>query len=187
MSRSNTSEQKLTQLVLYVAERCEKHDLFGMVKLNKVLFFSDRNAYIRLGKTITDGHYVKKSFGPVVEDFDALIDRLEENRIVAVYERKMPDLTAQKRVVALRRPNLSEFTGEEIAVVEDVIDWMRPMTANEISELSHESVGWEVARINEPIVFSTALISKRTRALSKGEQQHALALAKRMTEERGVQ
>lgn len=45
MLENNTSEQKLTQLVLYVAERCEKHDLFGMVKLNKVLFFSDRNAY----------------------------------------------------------------------------------------------------------------------------------------------
>jgi hypothetical protein len=187
MSDNNTSEQKLTQLVLYVAERCEKHDLFGMVKLNKILFFSDRNAYIRLGKTITSGHYVKMAFGPVVDGFEALIGRLEEQRVVAVYERKMPDLITQKRVIALKPPKLSPLvTADEIAIVEDVIEWMRPMSAKQISDLSHEAVGWEVARLGEPIVFSTAIVPTRPRLLSESERQHALGLAQRLAEARGA-
>lgn len=78
-------------------------------------------------------------------------------------------------MVALVRPDLSQISAWEMEIVEDVMEWMRPMTANQISDLSHESVGWEVARLGERIVFATALIPKRPRGLSAKEQERAVS------------
>ena len=43
------NEGKFRELILYVARRSEDDKYFGAVKLNKILYFSDFNAYRELG------------------------------------------------------------------------------------------------------------------------------------------
>lgn len=156
-----TNTTKLQELMLHVARQCVTHQLFGTIKLNKILFFADMRAFAETGNTITGADYEKREFGPVPLGVTEEIDQLVADKAAVVYPRAMPDLTTQKRLTPLRDANLSAFTAQEIAFANDVIEWMRPMSAEQISELSHESVGWEAARMHEVIPPGTALIPRR--------------------------
>ncbi len=52
---------KLRELVLYLATLSEGDATFGKVKLNKLLFYADFNAYLKFGKPITGHEYQKNS------------------------------------------------------------------------------------------------------------------------------
>ena len=66
----------------------------------------------------------------------------------------------QKRLVALRQPDLSAFTGTEIALVDGVIDQLRGSSATRVSQLSHVwSKAWEVAAIGETIPYETVFVA----------------------------
>src|SRR6266487_3415423 len=47
------ADEKLRELILHICIRSEDDEAFGAVKLNKLLFFSDFHAFLRLGKPIT--------------------------------------------------------------------------------------------------------------------------------------
>jgi uncharacterized phage-associated protein len=184
--KSATSETKLKELVLFIAQRCESHQLFGKVKLNKILFFSDVNAYVRHGQPITGVDYVKREFGPVPDQMAQRLEEMVQDKWATVVERDMPDMTSQKRVVPLqRKPDLSSFSADDISIVSEMIDWMRPMTANEISDLSHKSVGWDVARMGEKIPLATALIPEVQPPLTPKELQTGARLAQQVARQHG--
>ncbi len=175
-----TNQTKRKELVLFIARRCVTHQLFGKIKLNKILFFSDMNAFTRLGTSISGFEYEKREFGPVPRTIDTLIEQLQADGSATVYERDMPNLNVQKRVTPLREPDLTGFSAQEIAIVSDVIEWIRPMSAKEISELSHEAVGWEVARMGETIPYATALIPPHVIPPTQKERARALELAQNL-------
>ena len=52
--------KKLRELILYICDKSKNHPKkLGMVKLNKILFFSDFTAYLRHGSSITGAKYFK--------------------------------------------------------------------------------------------------------------------------------
>ena len=55
---------KFRELVLYIAEQSEGDPRFGAVKLNKILYYSDFEAFRVLGESITGATYRKLSEGP---------------------------------------------------------------------------------------------------------------------------
>ncbi len=59
------NREKLKALVQYICFRCSDPSLLGKTKLNKVLYYSDFAAYVRLKASITGEQYVKHQFGPV--------------------------------------------------------------------------------------------------------------------------
>ena len=66
----------------------------------------------------------------------------------------------QKRTVNLRPPKLDLlFTGAEIAMVDSVIESLREVDAKEVSERSHEMVGWLVTEEGEDIPYNTVYFS----------------------------
>ena len=52
-----TDTTKLRELILYLARESEGDDYFGVVKLNKLLFYIDFEAYRRFGKSVTEQEY----------------------------------------------------------------------------------------------------------------------------------
>ncbi|MGC4090897.1 MAG: Panacea domain-containing protein [Polyangiaceae bacterium] len=177
------SNKKLEEAIVYVARCCIGEQLFGAIKLNKILFFADAHSYVRYGATITGADYEKREFGPVPVRMPEVIADLTKASAVQIYERTMPDTAVQKRVTPLRDPDMTVFTARDVEVLSDVIRWISPMTAREVSELSHESVGWESARMGDVIPRSTALVRRGAGALSEAEFGHALSLARRVAQE----
>lgn len=148
--------EKFRELVLYIADKSVEDPTFGAVKLNKILFFADFLAYANLGAPITGAEYQKREFGPAPRQMLAqkriLMEQGDATEVPKLHYGKQ-----QKRLTALRKPDLSMFKPEEIALVDDVLDTLIHHNARETSELSHRwAVGWSVAEDGETIPYETA-------------------------------
>ena len=154
------SNRKLRELILYICREAEGDSAFGSVKLNKILFFSDFEAYLEAGKPITGQEYQKLEQGPCPRIMLSLLETMQQQGELAIRREQYYGHT-QKRPLALREPNLSGFTGDEIALVGSKIRRFWGMSATRISELSHEFIGWQLASIGETIPYSLALLENR--------------------------
>lgn len=153
--------RRLRELVLYIADKSLLDSRFGKTKLNKILFFSDFLAYQRTGKAITGAAYFHLPNGPAPHQILPVLQDL--TRVgEAVIKGESTFGGTQHRVVALREADLHGFTGEEIAVVDYVIDKLRPMTNTEVSDLSHRTVGWRVTAVEQEIPYGSAMLSSES-------------------------
>jgi uncharacterized phage-associated protein len=161
---------KLTELILYLCLRSESDEAFGAVKLNKLLFFSDRASFLERGHSITGGEYEKQEFGPVPKNIRELVDEMSRAGDVIEVERTYHGYP-QKRLVARREADLSLFCAEEIALVEKQLQRFWGVSGRAISELSHELLPWRLARKGDPIPIESVLLEAR--ALTETERQWA--------------
>ena len=164
-----TSDNKFAELILYVAKQSDCDPTFGAVKLNKILWASDFIAYGKLGKAITGQEYFKLENGPAPRRLLPVRSKLEEQGRAAVQKLERYGFT-QQRLVALEEPDLSDFTGEEIAIVDDVIRELFGKSADDVSRWSHQFPGWMAAALQETIPYETVFVSRRP--LTETEIQH---------------
>ncbi len=150
--------EKFAELILYIARRSEGDPSFGATKLNKILFFSDFVAYRKSLRPITGATYQKLPYGPVPRELPSVKQELEASGDATEVER---DYFGRKQrcMVTRREPRLGRFTGEEIAIVGDVIAELRNLDASGSSEISHEFIGWKYANLGEEIPYETALLT----------------------------
>lgn len=152
-------EQDRTEPVAhYVIARADPNKL-GAVKLNKVMWFADLEAYRRFGKTITGQcSYEKRQHGPVPNNIVRAIRHLEQNELIAT--RTVPTFGGMERRehVWLKNPDVSVFSPHEVDILNEAINWVCDQhTAKSISELSHDTL-WEQAEIGEQIPVGAATV-----------------------------
>lgn len=172
-------EEKLRELILYIADKCEQDTYFGATKLNKVLFFADFLAFKQLGHSITGAEYIALEHGPVPRRLLPVKEQLTNEGDIAEQQR-----FRQKRIVVLREPDLSKFSAEEIALVDAVIDALRHQNAETVSNLSHGFLGWKAAWAEREATDKQSVIPYSTVFVSKApaddfEKAHAHELAKK--------
>ena len=155
-----TDIAKLRELTLYICRKSEGDDSFGSVKLNKLLFLSDFTFYTAKGKAITGQEYQKLESGPAPRIMPALLREMDRDGDLKIADRQYCG-RPQKRPFAFREPDLSVFTGEEIAVVDAIVEGCRGMHGRDIRLQSHRFVGWQLAQIGETIPYSSTLLEKR--------------------------
>lgn len=154
---------KLRTLVHYVCHKAPNPRKLGKTKLNKILFFSDVEAYLSLGQPITGEEYVKHQYGPVSRHLDDVLRELEAERLIAVSEASGYSVHAdtpytQRLFFPLKKPRLDEFTPDEISIADEMIGTIcRRHSARSISELSHDVV-WQSAEIGETLPYYTAFV-----------------------------
>ncbi|MFI4991120.1 MAG: Panacea domain-containing protein [Solirubrobacterales bacterium] len=177
---------KFKELVVYLCASAEQagDEGFGMVKLNKLLYRSDFEAYRLLGHPITGEIYEKQEFGPVARHLPVALDdlaaagRLQWQSIPrGPHTRKVPTMTADPDSVA----DLSRFSPEELRIVKSSEKELAAHGGKSVSEWSHEqSAGWRMARLNgEAIDYASAIIS--TDPIPEGD----LIRARQFVRERG--
>lgn len=151
--------QKFKELVLYIAAQAAENDpSYGAIKLNKILFYSDFLAYGRLGAAITGAEYQRLKFGPAPRQLLPTQTALQKEGAAVLQERWQYTQT-QKRLVALRPPDLTKFTAQEIKLVDEVIEVMRQFNAVEASALWHLEKGWQIAKEGEDIPYGWVFLS----------------------------
>jgi hypothetical protein len=148
---------KFRELVLYLCRRSEGDATFGATKLNKLLFYSDFLAYRQLGEAITWQPYQRLKNGPAPKRLLPIVKKMEQNRDIAARQVRYYG-RLQRQYCALREPNLSRFSGEEIALVDWLIKECWGKNAKEMSEMSHSFRGWRQARDRETIPYEVALV-----------------------------
>jgi len=179
ISKFKPDDGKLKELILLVSLRSETDPTFGAVKLNKLLFNCDFASYLTYHKPITGQEYFALKQGPAPRRLLPVTKKMQKRGDLAF---KIVDYygLVQKRPVALRAPNLSVFTPQEVALVDGIVQRWRGRNATEISDRSHLFIGWKVAKLEETIPYSTALIGFRKPTAD--EEKRGLALESRAVE-----
>lgn len=161
------SEKKLTELMLYVGGKCALDEHYGVLKLNKILFYSDFKAFEMRGKPITGAEYRKYPHGPAPAVMKSLKAKIEKLGDAIEYQNPHPHLGAdgkqmtEKRFLPIRKAELNGLLEpDEIAIVDGVIEWLRPMTGSAVSRMSHDHPGWHFAAMEDSIPYVSALLTK---------------------------
>lgn len=150
--------RKFAELVLYSAHKSENDPYFGAVKLNKILYYSDFNAYRRLGHSITGAEYRKFNEGPAPHEMLSMRKTMLDSQSILIESRQFFN-NVQQRIVANREPDISVFSAEETEIVDETIYVLWNMSERQVSDLSHTEIGWKVARPGETIPYHTAWLS----------------------------
>ncbi|MCG8583200.1 MAG: SocA family protein [Pirellulales bacterium] len=149
------NDKKLRELVLYISDRSEGDRAFGAVKLNKLLFYADFLAYLDLGNAITGHEYQKLEHGPCPRRLKPILDELVKEEDLVVKQRKYHGYT-QNVSIAIREPDLSLFDAAEISLVDRLVSDFWGKSARQMSEMSHEFIGWQLAGEGESIPYEVA-------------------------------
>lgn len=163
------TKNRLRELILYIAGRCERQENFGAMKLNKILFISDLTAYLRYRESISGSQYQKLLQGPVPTHLFAVRKGMTTNGDIEIRKEKIPQ-GMQSRVIPLRQPNLGVFTGRDIALVNEIIEELMGRPSGDIPN----GVGWEVAAVREIIPYETVLLDDGELQQQDIEEAHCL-------------
>jgi Protein of unknown function (DUF4065) len=151
------SRERLRELVLFIAERCQDDPTFGATKLNKILFFADFVSFARFGESITGTPYSKLPLGPVPRAVRTVRAQMEaKGEIFITKEGYSPYL--RDRVIPLREANLDKLKARDIALIDGVIQAFHGVTATDVSKLSHDRA-WKAAEWYETIPYEAAFVS----------------------------
>lgn len=170
-------EARFKELVLYICQKCATDPKFGATKLNKILYFADFMAYARFGKPITGFQYQREKNGPVPTRLVPIREQMIATGELALQPVKLVSGSVQKRLVNLREPKLELFTAQEISLVDSIIEELRGHTADEVSDLTHRMVGWQVVAPGENIPYETVFVSAEP--LTESDLVRAKELAER--------
>jgi hypothetical protein len=172
--RLTENVHKFRELVLYICEKCASHPRFGAVKLNKILFYSDFIGYRQFGRPITGVEYQKLQRGPAPRKLLPIQNDMKAQGELVIQPRQLWTGRKQLRPINLRTADLSVFEAREIALVDEIIDAFRDLTADEASDISHTEIGWKAARIGETIPYETIFVSSKP--ASSLDIEHAAAV-----------
>ena len=120
LSKNIYNEEKLRELILYIAHKSKSDPRFGAVKLNKLLYYADFTAYRLLGKSITGAEYQHLSEGPAPRRGLPARERLRRDKSIdLVYE---PSIVGEPlhRIIPKRKP-YPIFSKEERVIVNKII------------------------------------------------------------------
>jgi hypothetical protein len=152
-------EAKLRELILYIADRCFDDRYFGAIKLNKILYYADFEAFRRHGKPITGVKYQRLDEGPAPKRLVPIRNEMIEKEELFVKPIETIKGTRHK-LIALRKPDLDIFTANEIAIVDQVIHTLWNKTAKQVSKSTH-GITWHVYKNHDLIPYESVHIDDR--------------------------
>ncbi len=176
---SVTKDDKLRELVLYISEQCLGDQTFGGTKQNKLLFYADFLAYLNFGEAITGQEYFRLQNGPALKRWLPLKNKMLRDGDIKIEKGEFYGFP-QHRTIPLRKADVSVFTAREINLIDSIIKMHRGKTAAEISDESHEFIGWKLAKEREVIPYS--VVRLRQRELSASELEHGKRLERKAKE-----
>lgn len=134
---------KLQELILYIAERMERDDHVGRgrIKLAKLMFNIDFEAFARWGESVTQATYHADQLGPVaVQEPLATRDLEQSGRFAWRLE-----WDRQKLPVALEHARLDVFDRHERTLIDEMLDRYRLVSASAMVDQAHLFPGWLIA------------------------------------------
>jgi len=157
-------DNKFRELILLVARKSEGDPRFGALKLNKLLFYMDFLAYMELGKPITGQEYFALRQGPAPRHMVPIREQMKREGDIAIRVKETLYSGTQDRTFALREPDLSRFTPQEIDLVHSLINRCWNHSGTELSDFTHRFAGWQLAKEKETIPYTFALLDYRAPA-----------------------
>jgi hypothetical protein len=175
---------RFKELVLLLAERSKDDPRMSRVKLNKLLYLVDFDAYRLLGHSLTGATYIKGEHGPMAAQLPLAEKELGERGYLGWRSEGEPPYT-QKIPVALETADESRFTADELRIIEAALAQLADVGGGGARDWSHEeSVGWNEVEDEEAIPYHSAVFSTEPIPDSDVERARELALSRGWAERR---
>jgi hypothetical protein len=151
---------KLTELLLYIAQRLEADVAGGATKLNQILFFADFAHVRRTGAPITGAVYQKLPQGPAPGRLKPIRDGLVARGEAELIREDFLGYELH-RLVPRRRPDRAVFSDSELETIDKVLSDLDGLNARQVSDLSRDEAGWRLVGEGDVIPYEAALVGAR--------------------------
>jgi hypothetical protein len=160
--RTEFNSGKFKELVLLLAERSKDDSLMSRVKLNKLLYRSDFEAFRLLGRSITGAKYVRGEHGPMAYELPRAEEELGKRGYLS-WEQRAAGPYTQYVPIANEPADATQFSPEEMLIIERALQELAPLGGKGASLWSHEeSAGWRIRGDGEEITYESGLIDTTT-------------------------
>ncbi len=132
---------KFKEVLIYILNRVGAKPNIGESVIYKLLYFIDFDYYERYEEQLIGATYLKNKFGPTPLEFKEIVRRMmAEGEIIEIKDKYFE--YPQRKYLPLRRPDLGIMKGNEVEVIDDVLDRLSDMNARQIIDYSHHDVPW---------------------------------------------
>lgn len=158
--------EKFKEVLLYILDKVGSKHNIGETVIYKLLYFIDFDYYEKYEEQLIGARYRKNRHGPTPIEFRKLVNKMIEKKEIAKFAKKYYGYD-QTGYSALRKADLFKFNGNEIEVINNVLNRLSDMNANQISDYSHNDVPWLTTEEQEIIEYESVFY--RTPAYSVRE------------------
>lgn len=152
-------KEKFKQILLYLIEKCGSKINVGKTVIYKLLYFIDFDYYELNEEYLTGELYRKIEHGPAPCHFEEIEKELLENKMIF---KTVVDYHDYKQIkyIPLVKPNISLLTATEKEIIDNIIERLSSMNANQIEDYSHEDIPYEITADQDIIDYETVFYRK---------------------------
>jgi hypothetical protein len=147
-------QRRLKEATLYAAQKSQRMDRLGGIKLNKILWRSDFRSFYARRQPVTGRTYQRLKFGPAPIEMVPVLAELHRDGLLVTEQRKVFDKT-EHRPVPQADPVLNFFSQEDLDYLDESIQHYWSMTGAETSDESH-GIAWRSREDGDPIPYEAA-------------------------------
>jgi len=174
MRIQDNNRYKVKQFILYVASKMEQAKRFGSVKLNKVLYRADHEAYRQFGQKITTYSYQKNKLGPTLYAYPHVVREMEEDGQLG-WESRLAGRQTERRPIAKTQPDLRVFLAHELAIIDQEIERAWSSSGRGVSNEEHETAAWFATKTGERILTELTLVEDPGVIIPLSDEEQKLA------------
>ncbi len=145
---------KFKQVFLYVLEKVGSRPNVGMTVLYKLLYFIDFDYYEKYEEQLMGLTYFKNHHGPTPKEFIKVVEQMKRDGELEEMSSKYFTYD-QKKFVPVVRPDLRKLNGQELELIDDVLNRLAGKSATELSDYSHKDTPWMVAEMGENLEYES--------------------------------
>jgi transcriptional regulator with XRE-family HTH domain len=144
--------EKFKEVLLYILNKVGSKANVGETVIYKLLYFIDFDYYEKYEEQLIGASYIKNKYGPTPIEFAKLVKKMVKEGEI---EKVDSDYFSypQTKYLPLRKPDLRKLSASEKDVIDDVLNRLSDMNANQISEYSHRDIPWLTTEDEEPIDY----------------------------------
>ncbi len=157
--------EKFKEVFLYILSKVGSKPNVGETVIYKLLYFLDFDYYEKYEEQLIGATYIKNRHGPTPLEFKKIVEKMIKEKEIEKVDSKYFEYP-QTKYLPLRKPDFLKLKATEIEVVDEVLNKLSDMNANQISEYSHNDVPWLTTGENkvieyESVFYRTPLYSVR--------------------------
>lgn len=150
-------QRRLQEAILYIAQQCQSAPLFGLIKLNKILWRADFLSFVERGQPVTGRQYQRLPQGPAPIEMKPVLNEMLRSGLVRIELARVINYD-ERRVMPLVEPNLSLFSKGDLDQLDRSIAFYWEKTGKETSDHSH-GVAWKTRENGESMPYELAYLS----------------------------
>jgi Antitoxin SocA-like, Panacea domain len=151
---------RLREMILYVSDHCANARRFGKVKLNKIIWKSDFDAFAARHVPVTGRPYQRLRWGPAAVEMPPLYGEMLQEGLIHIDRIDLGDGYIEHRTIPDVQPELKLFSQDDLSYVDTAIEYYWEKTGTEASDDSH-GVAWGTREDGDPMPYELALLSDR--------------------------